>query len=305
MDKLDNQLVYFNGSIVPYTDAGVQLMSPALKYGTAVYEGIRAYWEKSQEQLFVFRLQDHVHRLINSARTMRLQFDHDEEYLCQAVIDAIRANEARQDLHIRQCVFLDGTGSMGSVEPTGMYIVPVPSGRMMNTDGIHVGVSSWTRISDNSMPARVKCIANYQNGRLAQLQAKADGYDAPLLLNSLGKVTEAPTATFFLIRNGVPVTCPLTCGVLESITRESLIELLEENFQLNTEERVIDRTELYTAQEAFLCGTAAEITPVISIDRLPVGDGKPGPITTELRKKYLGIARGVDPQHAGWRTPVY
>ncbi|MFV2044540.1 MAG: branched-chain amino acid transaminase [Anaerolineales bacterium] len=297
--------VFHNGVIIPYDEARIHVMSPALKYGAAVYEGIRAYWNEEKGQLYVFRPKDHARRLMNSIKLMCMQTEFSLESLCQAVLNTLRASQFHQDLHIRQCVFVDGAGGIGATDPVGISIVPVPTGRSLNQDGIHMGVSSWTRIHDNSMPARIKCVANYQNGRLAQLQATLDGYDVPLLLDNRGKVAEAPTATFFLVRNGTLITCPLTSGVLESITRETILQMARESSEFGAEVREIDRTELYLAEEAFLCGTAAEVTPVLSIDHRALGDGAAGDLTKKIRSAYLSIACGESEAHADWRTAVY
>lgn len=305
MTNTQSALVYLNGELVPYERATVHVMTPAMKYGAAVYEGIRAYWNAEEEQLYVFRLEEHARRLQNSMKAMRMERNYDLEELCAAVLETLRANGFRQDLHIRQSVFVDGSGPLGARGPVAMVVVPVRKGRFNALEGLKLCVSSWTRISDRSMPPRIKCIANYHNGRLAQLQAEADGYDVPLLLDEKGKVTEAPTATFFLVRNGVPVTCPLTSSVLESITRDTLIQLFQEKHNAEVEVREIDRTELYLADEAFICGSGAEVAAVASIDRHPIGDGSIGPLTKAIQETYLNVVRGTNPAYPEWRTPIY
>ncbi|GAG06187.1 unnamed protein product, partial [marine sediment metagenome] len=161
------------------------------------------------------------------------------------------------------------------------------------------------RIDDNSIPPRIKCGANYQNSRLATMQAEADGYDQPIILNGDGKVSEGPGACFFMVRRGVVVTPPVTAGILESITRMSLLKLFREELKIPVEEREIDRTELYVADEAFFCGSGAEIVPIVSIDKLPVGDGKPGPVAKEILNLYFNIVRGNNPKYMEWCTPIY
>lgn len=171
--------------------------------------------------------------------------------------------------------------------------------------GIDCAVSSWTRISDNATPPRVKCAANYVNGRLALLQAKADGYDSVIILNPNGKVSEAPGACLFIVRDGVPATPAATQGILESITRRTLVQLFDETLGLRAQEREIDRTELYCAEEMFICGTGYQVLPVVSIDRLKVGDGQIGPLTAKLAESYVSMTRGTVPDHPEWRTPAY
>ena len=176
----------------------------------------------------------------------------------------------------------------------------------MEGNGLKCNVSSWTRTSDNAIPIRLKCGANYQNGRLARLQARADGYDEPIFLNQQGHVAEGSGATLFMVRKGRLVTPPVTSDVLESITRATLIEeICPHGLGIEVVEREIDRTELYVAEEAFFCGSGYEITPIVSVDRFPLGDGAVGPITERLLRAYMDIVRGVDKRYPAWRTPTY
>jgi len=194
---------------------------------------------------------------------------------------------------------------MDATSPTGVYINPRRRGRI-SAAGLRCCVSSWTRTSDNAIPIRLKCGPNYQNGRLAVLQARADGYDAPILLNQQGHVAEGTGATVFMVRKGRLVTPPVTADILESITRATLIEeICPTALGLDVVEREIDRTELYVAEEAFFCGSGYEITPIVSIDRFPLGDGEVGPITRRVLKAYMEVVRGVDKRYAEWRTPTY
>ena len=170
--------------------------------------------------------------------------------------------------------------------------------------GMSLGVSSWQRLSDNASPPRIKCTANYHNARLTMLQAKADGYDGALMLTPQGKVSEAPIACFFMVRDGKLITPDKTSNILESITRDTIITRYKELTGFDVEERTVDRSELYFAEEAFLCGTGQEILPVTAIDKLPVGDGSVGPLTQQLRQDYFNIVRGVCDDHPEWRTPV-
>ena len=305
MNNVKPTQVYLNGELVPYDRATVHVMAPAVKYGAAVYEGIRAYWNEEQGQLYVFRLEEHARRLQNSIKAMRMEKSFTIEELCEAVLKTLHANNFRQDLHIRQCVYIEGHGPIGAKGPVAMTVVPVAQGRINSLEGLKLCVSSWTRISDRSMPPRIKCTANYHNGRLAQLQAEIDGYDVPLLLDDHGKVTEAPTATFFLVRDGVPITCLQTSSILESITRDTLIRLFKDKCDLTVVEREIDRTELYIADEAFICGSGAEVAAVSSIDQHLLGTGSIGPVTSTIQSSYLDIVRGFDSSYPEWRTAIY
>jgi branched-chain amino acid aminotransferase len=201
--------------------------------------------------------------------------------------------------------YVTGAG-LDATTPTGVYINPRRRPRVEAGKGLKACVSSWLRTSDNAIPIRLKCGANYQNGRLATLQAKADGYDAPILLNSRGEVAEGTGATFFMVRHGKLVTPPITSDILESITRTTLIEEICPNtLGMEVEVREIDRTELYVADEAFFCGSGYEITPIVSIDRFDLGTGQVGPITERITRAYLDVVRGVDKRYPEWRTPTY
>jgi branched-chain amino acid aminotransferase len=304
MPALDK--VFWNGRIVPSAKAALHVDSPALKYGASVFEGLRAYYNPKTNKQYVLLLEEHSRRLLQSMRLLRLEHEYDLDYIMNAVLETCRANDAASDLHIRQTVYLDGDGAMEATGPVSMSVVATARSRPRGFDqGIACQVSSWMRIADNVMPPRIKCSANYINGRYAMLQAKQDGYDNAVMLNRNGHVAEAPGACLFIVRDGVPTTPGPSADILESITRAKIIELFWEYFDADVVERDVHRTELYACEEAFLCGTAAEITPVVSFDRLPVGEGVPGPITRKLQElMFDGIARGGIEDHADWRTEV-
>jgi branched-chain amino acid aminotransferase len=297
--------VYLDGKLVPYADARIHVQSTAVKYGGSVFEGLRAYWNPAHEELYVFRLQEHVDRLLSSMRLMRMQHSLTREEIGGSILQVLRKNQPRQDVHIRQTAYLSGDGDMDDTGPVALAVDARPR-KVTRKPGIAVGVSSWTRIADGSMPPRIKCSANYQNGRLAVLEAKANGFDGALLLNSRGKLAEAPGACCFLVRHGVPITPPVTADILESVTRTTLLELFRTELGQPPLERDVDRTELYVADEAFLCGSGWEITPVVSIDRLALGDGaQPGPLTQAIQACYFAVVRGEKPAYRHWLTPVY
>src|SRR4029434_9976131 len=209
---------------------------------------------------------------------MRFTGPYSDADLHAAVKATLTGNAFREDIHMHLVAYVAGAG-MEATSPTGLYINPRRRGRIAEETGLRCCISSWARTSDNAIPIRLKCGANYQNGRLALLQAKADGYDAPIFLNQRGKVAEGTGATFFMVRKGKLVTPPISSDILESITRTTLIESLGPSLGMDVVEREIARTELYVADEAFFCGSGYEITPIVSIDRFPVGDGEVGPIT--------------------------
>ena len=300
------KFIFLNGEIVPWEDAKVHVSSVAFKFGTAVFEGIRGYWNDEREQMYLFRLREHLNRLNFSQRFMRFDEIIDAEYLAGKTVELIRANEFRETVHIMVTVFVNGFGGPGTTGPIGVSITAAPrSDILWVDDGCHVQISSWQRVADSQMPMRVKCNANYNNGRLAAVQARTDGYDTALMLNTRGKVSEGPGMCFAMMRNGQMVTPDINSDILESITRDTVIELLSKECGVEVVEREVDRSELAAADEAFFCGTAWEVTPIVSIDRLPLGDGKVGPIVKQLQELYFATVRGQRDEHADWRTPVY
>ena len=300
-----SRYLYLNGKIVPYGEALIHVQSAAVKYGTSVFEGLRAYWNERQGELYVFRLKEHIDRLYGSLRLMRMDHGFTREELTSSILEVLRKNEYREDVHIRQTALLEADGAMEATGPVGLAVDALPR-KLSTKAGITACVSSWVRIADASMPPRIKCSANYQNGRLAVLEAKMNGYDGALLLNSRGKLAEAPGACCFIVRGGVPVTPPVTADILESVTRTTLLELFWKELGQTPVERDIDRTELYVADEAFLCGSGWEITPVLSVDKLALGDGtRPGPVTRAIQECYFAVVRGEKPAYRGWLTPVY
>jgi branched-chain amino acid aminotransferase len=297
--------IWMNGGLVPQAEAVLPVNSAAVFYATNVFEGLRAYWNETDEELYCFRLDEHFTRLRESMKMMRFTVPYSDADFHAAVREVLAGNKVREDIHMHMIAYVLGAG-LEATSPTGLYINPRRRGRLTEGNGLRCCVSSWARTNDNAIPIRLKCGANYQNGRLAILQAKADGYDAPILLNRYGKVAEGTGATFFMVRKGKLVTPPITSDILESITRTTLIEgICPDMLGMEVVEREIDRTELYVAEEAFFCGSGYEITPILSIDRFPLGHGDVGPITQKLLTAYMNIVRGADKRYAEWRTPVY
>jgi branched-chain amino acid aminotransferase len=296
--------IWMNGTLVPEPEAKLPINSAAVFYATNVFEGLRAYWNADDEEMYCFRLADHFARLRESMKMMRFTVPYSDADLYAAVRQVLSGNALREDIHMHLVAYVAGAG-LDATEPTGLYINPRRRGRV-NEGGLRCCVSSWVRTSDNAIPIRLKSGSNYQNGRLATLQAKADGYDGPIFLNSHGHVAEGSGATFFMVRRGQVVTPPLSADILESITRTTLIQdLVPRVLGQDVVEREIDRTELYVADEAFFCGSGYEITPIVSIDRFPLTDGHVGPMTRRLASAYMDLVRGADRSHAEWRTAVY
>jgi branched-chain amino acid aminotransferase len=297
--------LYLNGKLVPYDDAKIHVQSAAVKYGASVFEGLRAYWNAAQGELYVFRLQEHIDRLFGSLRLMRMEHQLTREELANSILEVLRKNEVREDVHIRQTAYVEADGALDATGPVGLAVDARPH-KVTQKPGITACVSSWVRIADGAMPPRIKCSANYQNGRLAMLEARTNGYEGALLLNGRGKLAEAPGACCFMVRGGVPVTPPVTADILESVTRATLLELCRTELGQTPVEREIDRTELYVADEIFLCGSGWEVTPILSLDKLPFGTGTgPGPVTRTIQASYFAVVRGEKPAYRKWLTPVH
>jgi len=302
--------IWRNGSIIPWNEATIHVNAVGHASVAAIFEGIKAYWNETDHQLYVFRLEDHLKRFLASIKMVRYGFDYTLDQLIEATLSLLRANEYRQDVYIRPYVFQKGMVrellQAKPGKPTELIIDSWPFSSYRDPgQALDVCVSSWTRISDNVLPPRLKCFSNYHNGRLAALEATVSGYDWPILLDADGKVTEGPGACLALVRDGAVVTPSVTHSILESVTRDTVGRLALEVLDRPFAERTIDRTELYLADELFFLGTGWEIMPVASVDRLPVGTGKVGPVTREIAEAYARVVRGTDRRHPRWRTPVW
>ena len=300
------QFVWVDGKITPWNEATVHITAMGVATVSLVYEGIRAYWNANANKLYVFQLGAHTQRLAQSMRLLRMKPQFTPEQLSQAVVDLLRANNLSGDIYIRPFAFVESTTFSTAATDVPRIVITIqewPS-RLKNGQVNQACVSSWTRIGDNVMPPRIKAASNYLNSRYAAEEAKRNGYDNALFLNVNGKVSESTGACLMIARNGKIITPSVTSNVLESITRETLLQLCHEVLHIETVERELDRTELYVASEAFLCGTGAEITPLASIDRFTLGNGYIGPITQRIENLYHDLARGVDTRYPEWRTEV-
>ena len=301
-----NRYVWIDGKIVNVNDAKINVLSPTSQFGLNVFEGIRCYWNEEKQQLFAFRLDDHFKRLKCSQRLLQMDNVFTTDELKNAFIDVVIANEYREDIAVRQTLFVDGFGSWPSTGPVNMFISPIPKAQTSaeyNKKGLNCCVSSWQRVNDNSLSPRIKCGANYINSRMAQLEALRNGYDTAIFLNNAGSVSEGTGSCLFLVRDGVLVTPRITDSVLESITRDTIIRLAHD-MKIEVEERVVDRTELYMCDEAFFCGSAMELTPVLSVDKYAVGNGAVGRLTNMLHTTYLNVVRGNESAWCGWLTSI-
>lgn len=300
--------LWWNGERRRWEDATVHVTELGWSTVGAVFEGIRAYWDDRTEELHVFRLREHLERLARSMKMVRLELHYPVDELSETILDLLSANEAREDTYIRPLAYSADTSGkrfaqLGHQAALLINTSPMPSHLLSGTTQT-AKVSSWRRISDETMPPRIKNLSNYRNGQLAGMEARLDGYDTAFLINAGGTVAEAPGACVMLVRDGRLITPDVTSSILESITRDTLMVLAREVLGLEVVERQVDRTELYLADEVFTCGTAAEITPIVSVDKYDVGNGEIGPVTRELEQVFHDILRGREERYAGWRTPV-
>jgi branched-chain amino acid aminotransferase len=299
--------IWWNGERRRWDDCLIHVTELGWSTIGAVFEGIRAYTGDDGE-LHVFRLQEHLERLERSMRLVRLDLEYSLDELTNAIKDLLLVNEVAEDTYIRPLAYAADTSGkrfaqIGNDAALLINTSPMPS--HLGTGLTYTAkVSSWRRISEDVMPPRVKNLSNYRNSQLAGMEARLDGYDTAILLNHYGKVSEGPGSCVVLIARNQAITPDLGSGILESITRDALLVLLREVLGLEVVERAVDRTELYLADEVFTCGTAAEITPVVSIDKYSVGSGAIGPVTRALESAFDDVLRGRDPRYAHWRTSV-
>ena len=299
---------FFRGEFVPLRDANINVMTHGFNYGTAVFEGIRAYWNADEEQLFALELVPHYERIRASARLLMMEVRQSAEELAEITVELLRRDGLREDVYIRPIVYKSSEtiGVRLHNLDADVTIFGIPFGQYIDTEGgIRAMVSSWRRTDDNAIPARGKITGAYVNGALAKSEAQLNGFDEAIVLTSDGHVSEGSAENLFFVKGGVLITPAVTDNILEGITRRRLIEIARDRMEVQVIERSIDRTELYTADELFLCGTGAQISPVIEVDRRTVGAGRPGPITRQLSRTYFDAVRGKLPDYRDWLTPVY
>tara|TARA_Y100000590_G_scaffold243902_1_gene274153 strand:+ start:2828 stop:3763 length:936 start_codon:yes stop_codon:yes gene_type:complete len=300
-----SKIAIVNNQTISIENAKVSIASPGLTFAITVFEGVRAYWNQDHNQLYIFRLNEHLERLNFSVNTVEMSPAPDFNEIKKQVINVLHQNNVREDVYIRIQTYVDDWGDMMSKGPVSTSITCQKRPRVpAYFSGKNFMVSSWRRNSEDSSPPRIKSSANYLNGRLAGLEAKRTGYDGAILLNRNGTVSEGPGGCIFIIRKNKIITPSLSSGVLESITRDTLISLASD-INIETLEREIGRTELYLADEAFYCGTAQEIVPILSVDRKLINNGKPGPITRKIQDQYDKTVRGNISTNQILLTKVY
>ena len=299
---------FFRAKIVPYEDAKVGILTHGLQYGTGVFAGVRGYWNSEEEQLFVFRPNDHFGRLLDSARLICAEIPYGVDALREITVELLRTEGLREDCYIRPLIYK--TDEMIGVRLHDLHddvaICAFPFTRYVERDdAAHVTISSWRRNDDNAIPARGKITGSYVNSAFVKTDALRSGFDEALVLTSEGHVSEGSAENIFIVRKGVLVTPPVTENILEGITRRTVMTLAREVLGMEVVERVIDRTEIYLCDELLLTGTAAQVTAVTRVDHRPVGTGLMGPITTQLRRLYDDTVRGRIPEYRHWNEPVY
>jgi branched-chain amino acid aminotransferase len=300
--------VFFDGEIVRYNDVHLGPMTHALHYGTGCFEGIRAYWNPNQAQLYILKVDEHYARLRRSANILRLRVPYSNDELIRWTTEILSRNAARTDTYIRPLVFISseeiGVRLHGMEQSFLIYTAPL--GDYLATDGgIRCMTSSWRRISDSAIPARAKITGSYVNSALAKTEAMENGYDEAIMLTSNGHVSEGSAENLFMLRDGVFVTPPVTEDILEGVTRNLLMGLIRDELGYQVVERNIDRTELYACDELMLCGTGAQVAPVVEVDHREVGEGRVGRLTAQLQALYFRAVRGETPRYLDWLTPVY
>jgi len=300
-------VIYFNRAFRPERDATVSVRSRALNYGLGCFAGIRGYKADGGRQVHLFRLDRHVRRLEHSARILRLTLSGSQTEIANVIVELLRRNEMHDDVYIRPIVFANSNELSPLLDPntSETAIFCMPMGRYLSAEPIDVCVSSWWRVRENAIPARAKATGGYLNSALARREAMDNGYTEAILLTEDGHVSEGSAEHVFIVRDGQLISPPSTADNLDGITRQSLITLAREDLDIQFVERPIGRTELYVADEVFLCGTGAEVTPVRSVDRRTVGGGLVGPITRRLSERFEAVVRGRVPARGHWLTPVW
>jgi len=299
---------YFRGEFVPYGQAKIGVLTHALNYGTAVFGGMRGYWNSDEEQMFIFRPQEHFQRFLSSAKLMSMELDYTPEDLADLTVQLLRLDGYQRDVYIRPLAY-KGDEIIG-VKLHDLHdelsIVAIPFDRYVTNDtNAHVTFSSWRRVDDNAIPARGKISGAYANSAFIKTDAVRSGFDEALVLNQDGHVSEGSAMNIFMLRNGKIITPPVTDNILEGITRRTAIELLQTELGIEVVERSIDRTEVYLCDEFFMTGTAAQITSVTMVDHRPIGNGKMGPVGAQLRRVFDDAVRGRLPKYRHWNIPVY
>lgn len=302
--RIQSKYVWFNGKIVDWEDAKVHVLTHALHYGTSIFEGIRGY--KAGDNVLVFRLREHIERMFKSAKILGIKMPFSRDEIQRAVIDTVKANGYREDVYIRPVAFVSTPTVMLDVRQldVSVAVIAFPFGKYLPNGGIRATIVSWRRVHNTMLPVMAKIGGIYVNSVLAMVEARSRGFDEALLMDLSGYVVEGSGENIFIVRNEKLYTPPVHTSILEGITRDTIMKI-SSDLGIPVVEKPITREEVYTADEVFLVGTAAEVTPVVEVDGRPIGDGKPGPITARLASIYEKVVRGEIDKYRDWVTPVY
>jgi branched-chain amino acid aminotransferase len=299
---------FFQGKFVPMEEAKVSILTHAFMYGTAIFEGIRAYWNEKQGQMYLFRADDHLKRMFDSMKIMHMEISYSVEDISKIMVELLQRNSFKTDTYVRPCVYKAAQTIGPSLDhnPSELSILTVPFGDYFHgAQGLKVCVSNWRRVEDNAIPARAKIVGAYANTALAKTDAVVAGFDDCIVLSESGHVSEGSAMNLFLVKNGVLSTPPQTENILEGITRDTVFNIAEKELHLKILSRSIDRSELYIADELFFCGTGAQIAAIVEVDKRIIGNGSEGPISKMIRERYISICRAEVADYKNWRTPVY
>lgn len=303
----DNLQVFFRGGYVPVREANVNVMTHALHYGTGVFEGIRGNWNAEQGAINIFRMREHYDRLLDGCKILMLDIPYTADDLCNITVELVERNGHNTDIYIRPLAYkseeLVANLKLQDLA-SDFTLITVPFGNYLGSDRLRCCTSSWRRVDDPMIPARIKACGIYVNSILAKTEATLSGFDEAILLNHDGHVSEGSGENIFMVKNGRLYTPALEDNVLGGITRDTVMQLAKNELGIDVDMRTIDRSELYLADEVFLTGTAAHLTPVVELDSRPIGDGQPGPISKEIQRMYFDIVVGNNAKYRHWCTRV-
>jgi branched-chain amino acid aminotransferase len=305
---MNAKVLFMNGEFLPAEQGVISVRAHGFAYGTGCFEGIRGYWNEQDQQVYLFRLREHYERFHSSCKILQISLPYTVDELIEISRELVRRNGQRQDIYLRPVAYKSDItlGVRLHDIKDSFLITSEPTGNYVDISGLHCGVSSWRRVDDNAIPARAKICGAYVNSAFAKSEALQNGFDEAIMLTNEGKVSEGSAANIFLLTNREFVTPAPTENILLGVTRDTVMQLARREFNRITRERKIDRTELYVADEMFLCGTGVQIAPVVSVDHRPVGTGQVGPFAKQLQDLYFDIVRGKRPEYReDWCTPVY
>ena len=298
----------FEGRVVPIEEARVNVMTHAFNYGTGVFEGIRGYWNADEEQLYLFRLREHYERMWRNSRLLKMDLGLSVDEVCRRTLELAAKNGFRQDMYVRPLAYkatFELTPKVHDLDDALTIYMIALGDYLDTTQGLRVLVSSWRRIGDNAIPARIKACGAYLNSAFAATEAREAGFDEAIMLNEDGSVAEGSAMNLFCVRDGTLITTPVTANILEGVTRATVLELAHAELQLPTDVRSMNRSELYVADELFFVGTGAQVAPITEVDRRPIGKGTIGPVTRQLQELYFSVVQHRVPAYESWCTPVY